>query len=126
MSPEVVWSELFGLFGLDGAGKTTLINTRERKAMRSPNGPRPDTEPSSPFLDPGEREMIPRVTSRSRRRFLRRLGYTTLGEVTASALGRSRLSPCSSRPRTREEALAPTAGHPFSAPPPPPPGGRGG
>ena len=51
--------------------------------MRPPNHVKPDTEASSPCPDPGGREMIPRATGGSRRRFLRRLGYGTLGGVIA-------------------------------------------
>src|SRR5262245_41338876 len=50
--------------------------------MRSHNGAKPDTEASSPFPDPGGREMIPRATGCSLR-FVRRLGYGTLGGVIA-------------------------------------------
>lgn len=51
--------------------------------MRYLNGPKPDTEASSPCPDPEGLEMIPRTTGCSRRRFLRRLGYGTLGGVIA-------------------------------------------
>jgi len=64
--------------------------------MRSRIGAMSDRVASSPFPDPGGRELILRASGYSRRRFLRRLGYGTLGGVIASALGRSRLSPCSS------------------------------
>jgi hypothetical protein len=36
--------------------------------MRSPTDPKTDLEPSSPFPDPGGREMIPSATGCSRRR----------------------------------------------------------
>jgi hypothetical protein len=51
--------------------------------MRSPNGLKPDTEAYCPFSDLDRMKMMPEATGPSRRRFLRRLGYGTLGGVVA-------------------------------------------